>query len=70
VIKSKIATTATCVDVMMIGHMAKDEVIVDGQGQTVPGGGVYYGGIALRTWAPAWRSSPACILTTSRCWTS
>ena len=47
-IKSKIATTATCVDVMMIGHMAKDEVIVDGHGQTVPGGGVYYGGIALR----------------------
>jgi sugar/nucleoside kinase (ribokinase family) len=33
---------------MMIGHMAKDQVIVDGHGQTVPGGGVYFGSIALR----------------------
>ncbi|MBN1139339.1 MAG: hypothetical protein JXM73_22370 [Anaerolineae bacterium] len=33
---------------MMIGHLAKDQVIVDGQGQTVPGGGVYYGSVALR----------------------
>ena len=36
------------VDVMMLGHFAKDQVIVDGQGQTVPGGGVYYGSVALR----------------------
>ena len=33
----------------MIGHFAKDKVIVDGRGETVPGGGVYYGGIALRS---------------------
>ena len=39
---------ATSVDVVMIGHFAKDQVIVDGQGQTVPGGGVYYGSVALR----------------------
>ena len=38
----------TSVDVMMIGHLARDQVIVDGRGETVPGGGVYYGGIALR----------------------
>jgi len=37
----------TPVGVMMIGHFAKDQVIVDGQGQTVPGGGVYYGSIVL-----------------------
>ena len=36
------------VDAVMIGHFAKDQVIVDGQGQTVPGGGVYYGSVALR----------------------
>jgi len=38
----------TSIDVMMIGHFAKDQVIVDGQGQTVPGGGVYYGSMVLR----------------------
>jgi len=38
----------TSIDVMMIGHFAKDQVIVDGRAQTVPGGGVYYGSVALR----------------------
>lgn len=33
---------------MMIGHFAKDRVVVDGQGETVSGGAVYYGSLALR----------------------
>ena len=36
------------VDVMMIGHFAKDRNIVDGRGEEAPGGAVYYGSIALR----------------------
>jgi len=34
-------------DIMMIGHFARDRVVVDGQGETFSGGGVYYGSIAL-----------------------
>jgi sugar/nucleoside kinase (ribokinase family) len=36
------------VDILMIGHFAKDRLIVDGRGQVAPGGAVYYGSIALR----------------------
>jgi sugar/nucleoside kinase (ribokinase family) len=36
------------VDVMMIGHFAKDLLVVDGPGEISSGGGVYYGSIALR----------------------
>ncbi|NOQ39806.1 MAG: carbohydrate kinase [Anaerolineales bacterium] len=36
------------VDIMMIGHFAKDKLVVDGQGETASGGAVYYGSIALR----------------------
>ncbi|MDY7042310.1 MAG: carbohydrate kinase, partial [Chloroflexota bacterium] len=36
------------VDVMMIGHFARDKLVVDGKGQTASGGGVYYGSVALR----------------------
>jgi sugar/nucleoside kinase (ribokinase family) len=36
------------VDVLMIGHFARDQVLVDGRGGTVSGGAVYYGSIALR----------------------
>jgi len=36
------------VDIMMIGHFAKDRLVVDGQVEVASGGGVYYGGIALR----------------------
>lgn len=36
------------VDVMMIGHFAKDQLVVDGHGELASGGGVYYGSIALR----------------------
>jgi sugar/nucleoside kinase (ribokinase family) len=36
------------VDVLMIGHFAKDQNIVDGEGETASGGGVYFGSVALR----------------------
>lgn len=35
-------------DVLMVGHFARDELIVDGKGEVSSGGGVYYGSIALR----------------------
>jgi sugar/nucleoside kinase (ribokinase family) len=35
-------------DIMMIGHLAKDLVVVDGRSEVTPGGAVYYGSIALR----------------------
>jgi sugar/nucleoside kinase (ribokinase family) len=36
------------VDILMIGHFAKDRNVVDGRGETEPGGGVYFGSMALR----------------------
>jgi sugar/nucleoside kinase (ribokinase family) len=36
------------VDVMMIGHFAKDKLVVDGVAETASGGAVSYGGIALQ----------------------
>lgn len=33
---------------MMVGHFAKDELIVDGKGEISSGGGVYYGSMVLR----------------------
>ena len=41
-------TMATSLDILMIGHFAKDRIVVDGKGETVPGGAVYYGSVALR----------------------
>jgi sugar/nucleoside kinase (ribokinase family) len=35
------------VDIMMIGHFAKDRLVVDGQGEYASGGAVYYGSVAL-----------------------
>ena len=35
-------------DILMVGHFAKDELIVDGEAQIASGGGVYYGSLALR----------------------
>ena len=35
-------------DILMIGHLAKDRNIVDGQGEMATGGGVYFGSMALR----------------------
>jgi sugar/nucleoside kinase (ribokinase family) len=36
------------VDVLVIGHFAKDHLMVDGQSETSSGGSVYYGSVALR----------------------
>jgi sugar/nucleoside kinase (ribokinase family) len=36
------------VDILMIGHFAKDRNVIDGQGQVSSGGGVYFGSLALR----------------------
>ena len=36
------------VDVLMVGHFAKDRNIVDGHGEIASGGGVYFGSMALR----------------------
>jgi len=36
------------VDVMMVGHFAKDRLVVDGVSEIASGGAVYYGSIALR----------------------
>ena len=36
------------VDIMMIGHFAKDRLVVDGKAETTSGGAVYYGSVALR----------------------
>ncbi|UCC88151.1 MAG: hypothetical protein JSV81_02295 [Anaerolineales bacterium] len=41
-------TANTDFDMVMIGHFAKDRLVVDGHGEMAPGGGVYYGGVALR----------------------
>jgi sugar/nucleoside kinase (ribokinase family) len=35
-------------DILMIGHLAKDRLVVDGQTELAAGGAVYYGGMALR----------------------
>ena len=40
--------TEPSIDIMMIGHFAKDIVVVDGQAEDAFGGAVYYGGIALQ----------------------
>jgi sugar/nucleoside kinase (ribokinase family) len=37
------------IDVLMVGHFARDNLIVDGKGETASGGGVYYGSMVLRT---------------------
>ena len=38
----------TALDLLMLGHFAVDQVIVDGAAETVSGGGVYYGSVAAR----------------------
>ncbi len=35
-------------DVLMVGHFANDQIIIDGKAETASGGAVYYGSIALR----------------------
>jgi len=41
-------TFDTDFDVVMIGHLAKDRNVVDGQGEIASGGAVYFGSVALR----------------------
>ncbi|MEE8391574.1 MAG: PfkB family carbohydrate kinase [Anaerolineae bacterium] len=41
-------TLSPDIDIMMIGHFAKDRLVVDGVGETASGGAVYYGSVALR----------------------
>jgi sugar/nucleoside kinase (ribokinase family) len=36
------------VDIMMIGHFAKDRLVIDGTSEIASGGAVYYGSVALR----------------------
>ncbi len=36
------------VDIIMIGHFAKDKLVVDGTSEIASGGAVYYGSVALR----------------------
>ncbi|MCJ7736792.1 MAG: PfkB family carbohydrate kinase [Anaerolineae bacterium] len=36
------------IDIMMVGHFAKDRLVVDGVSEVASGGAVYYGSIALR----------------------
>jgi sugar/nucleoside kinase (ribokinase family) len=38
----------TSFDIVIIGHFAKDSLVVDGHGEIASGGGVYYGSVALR----------------------
>ena len=38
----------TNTDIVMLGHFAKDQLVVDGASKTASGGAVYYGSIALR----------------------
>jgi sugar/nucleoside kinase (ribokinase family) len=41
-------TLSNDIDIMMIGHFAKDRLVVDGHGESMSGGAVCYGSIALR----------------------
>jgi len=41
-------TVETDFDILMIGHFAKDRLVVDGKGEPASGGAVYYGGVAVR----------------------
>jgi sugar/nucleoside kinase (ribokinase family) len=41
-------TSNSDVDLLLVGHLAQDYNVVDGQGQVATGGGVYYGSVALR----------------------
>jgi sugar/nucleoside kinase (ribokinase family) len=41
-------TSNTHFDIVMIGHFAKDRLVVDGHGEIASGGGIYYGSVALR----------------------
>lgn len=39
---------ATGVDILMVGHFAKDRLVVDGRAESASGGAVFYGSVPLR----------------------
>ncbi|HSB70182.1 MAG TPA: PfkB family carbohydrate kinase [Candidatus Methylomirabilis sp.] len=41
-------TATTDFDILMIGHFAKDRLVVDGQAEEASGGAVFYGSVAVR----------------------
>ena len=41
-------TVPTDFDILMIGHFAKDRLVVDGQAEEASGGAVFYGSVAVR----------------------
>jgi sugar/nucleoside kinase (ribokinase family) len=41
-------TAPTSVDILMIGHFAKDLLVVDGVGERASGGAVFYGSVVLK----------------------
>jgi sugar/nucleoside kinase (ribokinase family) len=41
-------SASTDFDILMIGHFAKDRLVVDGKGESASGGAVFYGGVAVR----------------------
>jgi len=41
-------TAQTDFDILMIGHFAKDRLVVDGKGESASGGAVFYGGVAVK----------------------
>jgi sugar/nucleoside kinase (ribokinase family) len=44
----KAESAAFDLDVLMVGHFARDRLVVDGHGEIASGGGVYYGSVVLR----------------------
>lgn len=40
--------TGNLVDLLFVGHFARDRIVVDGNAETASGGGVYFGAIAAR----------------------
>jgi sugar/nucleoside kinase (ribokinase family) len=46
--KGKATAVKNKYDVLMIGHFAKDRLVIDGQGHNAAGGAVYYGSMAIR----------------------
>lgn len=41
-------SASTDFDILMIGHFAKDRLVVDGKGESASGSAVFYGGVAVR----------------------
>jgi len=57
-------------DILMIGHFARDLLVVDGRAEEASGGAVYYGSIALRRLGRAWPWQRGCTPTTFPGWST